>query len=103
MLFATAVAEVATNIIRHREPGAETTMVLTLRVEPDRIEALFSDDGSVVVTLVPDASSSDELAESGRGLDIARATLDEISYTRADGLNQWHLLRRRAAPSTGQG
>ena len=48
MLFATAVAEVATNIIKHGQHGARSSMVLTLRVDDDSIEAVFADDGIAV-------------------------------------------------------
>ena len=98
MLFTTAVAEVATNIIKHREPGVQTDMVLTLRIDSAGIEAFFADDGKPVESIAPDESPPDGLAESGRGLEIARATLDEFTYQRTGESNHWHLVRRRSAP-----
>jgi anti-sigma regulatory factor (Ser/Thr protein kinase) len=99
MLFATAVAEVATNIIKHRHPGARSDMVLTLRIEADRIEAVFADDGVAVEMVAALDPPPDELSESGRGLVLARATLDELSYERAGAFNRWHLVRRRSGQS----
>jgi hypothetical protein len=35
------------------------------------------------------------MAESGRGIDLARSALDELSYTRtAEGDNVWVLMKR---------
>jgi serine/threonine-protein kinase RsbW len=95
MLFATAVAEVATNIIKHRADGSRSDMALTLRIDADQIEAVFSDDGIAVDMSVVPESSQDELSESGRGLVIASAALDELTYERAGAVNRWHLVRRR--------
>ena len=36
----------------------------------------------------------DETAESGRGLPLAWAVLDELGYERGDGVNVWTMLRR---------
>lgn len=48
----------------------------------------------------PDPSGPDELpddlAESGRGLWLAHATLDELDYLRSGDRNTWRLVRRRS-------
>ena len=36
----------------------------------------------------------DAMAESGRGMWIARATLDELHYERAGDRNTWKMVRR---------
>jgi anti-sigma regulatory factor (Ser/Thr protein kinase) len=77
MLFTTAVAEVASNIIKHRQGDAQNQLVLTLRLDPARIEAVFVDDGAVVEPGSAEDPPPDELAESGRGA------------------NRWHLVRHR--------
>ena len=99
MLFSTAVAEVATNIIKHGGPGVRTDMVLTLRIDSTQVEASFADDGVAVESIAPDEPPPDGLSESGRGLEIARASLDEFTYQRAGESNRWHLVRRRSAPT----
>ncbi len=96
MMFTTAVAEVATNIIKHCEDGSRSEMGLTLRVDVDRIEAIFSDDGIAVDLSLAPESPPHELSESGRGLGIAGAALDELTYERAGGQNYWRLVRRRS-------
>jgi serine/threonine-protein kinase RsbW len=99
--FATALAEIAANIIRHaypdgREPGP---MRLHLYAYSDRVEAYFNDQG---VAFIPPASVADrpefdlmELTESGRGLAVAQACLDELGYRRTgEGTNEWRLVKR---------
>jgi serine/threonine-protein kinase RsbW len=99
--FATAVAEISANIIRHaypdpREPGP---MRLHLYAYPDRIEAYFSDEGVAFMSPLPveDGPETDplELPESGRGLAVAQACLDELGYRRTgEGTNEWRLVKR---------
>ena len=42
----------------------------------------------------------DELAESGRGMWLARATLDELEYARSGDRNTWKMVRLRGEAST---
>jgi serine/threonine-protein kinase RsbW len=102
LLFATAVAEIGANIVRHAygastEPG---TMHLRLRAYDDRVEALFTDQG-VAFVAPPNVASAlpadDPLAlpEGGYGLAIARTAVDQLDYARTpDGRNQWRLVKR---------
>lgn len=43
----------------------------------------------------------DSLGLTGRGLPIAQATLDELSYERTQGMNRWRMVRRRQSASQG--
>src|SRR5262249_46236044 len=99
--FATAVAEIAANIIRHAYAGASEPgpMRLHLYAYPDRVEAYFTDRG--VAFMPPPAVEEEpesellELPESGRGLAVAQACLDELEYRRtAEGTNEWRLAKR---------
>jgi serine/threonine-protein kinase RsbW len=74
-------------------------MRLTLRADANRIEAVFTDDGVAVDLAATRSRPRHELAESGRGLVLARATLDEFTYDRAGELNVWRLVRRRSGQS----
>ena len=94
-LLATAIAEVAANIVTFAR--SEDGVSLVIDVRDDAIEATFSDHGvEVPASLVEGAEMPDELAEEGRGLAMAKAALDEFSYTRDGDVNRWHLLRRRS-------
>jgi serine/threonine-protein kinase RsbW len=100
MRFATAVSEVLGNVVVHgRMSGGETpTVRVSLAARPDRLRAELLDDG---VALAPGAAATelpeDDLAESGRGLALARAALDELHDVREDSGNRWELVIRRPA------
>ena len=42
----------------------------------------------------------DDLAENGRGLWLAKATLDELDYVRVGDRNTWRLVRNRTGATT---
>ena len=95
ILFETAVIEIAGNIAQHASAGVPLQFTLNLWVEPDRVEAEFRDHGRRVdidldVVVLPDDS-----AESGRGLAMARAAVDELQYRRDGSTNHWRIVRRR--------
>jgi serine/threonine-protein kinase RsbW len=99
--FATAVAEIGANIVRHAYPAGTPPgpVQLSLRMYIDRAEACFTDHG---IVFVPPAESSgaldDDLAalrEGGYGLAMVRAVVDQFAYARTpDGDNHWLLEKR---------
>ena len=97
-MFATAVAEVAGNIVQHSAGTERVRLNLQLRVYPDRVEASLTDGGSPADIDLESASFPDEpFAESGRGLALARAAVDELHYERDGSANRWRVVRRRAS------
>jgi serine/threonine-protein kinase RsbW len=71
-------------------------------VLPDRIECRLTDCGVEAVEVEPQESMPEPEAESGRGLPMAQAALDELSYERDDGRNVWTMVRwRREGGSPG--
>jgi serine/threonine-protein kinase RsbW len=94
--FETAVAEVAANIVEHATAGAVVDLSLEVRAYPDRVEALFCDTGAPADIDLDSASLPDDMAESGRGLAIARAAVDEVVYERDGCVNRWRVTRLRA-------
>jgi serine/threonine-protein kinase RsbW len=101
-MFETAIVEIHGNVIQHGSPPGQVVYAFELRVHDDRLVGILADTGNPV----PDLSQLDELpdglAESGRGLWLAKATLDELEYVRAGDRNTWRLVRRRsdaAAPA----
>jgi anti-sigma regulatory factor (Ser/Thr protein kinase) len=102
--FRTAVIEVATNILRHAyPPGAPSaSMTLQLYLFPQRLEAIFQDQG-IAFALPQEVSSPalDELEdilsapEGNFGLFLAINALDHMDYSRSPtGVNKWHLIKR---------
>ena len=95
MMLETAVIEIAANIIEHGSAGAGPQCDLTIEVYPDRLDAHFMDDGIIALVNVDTAAMPDALAEGGRGLAIARAALDVLTYERRNNTNFWTLNRVR--------
>jgi anti-sigma regulatory factor (Ser/Thr protein kinase) len=102
VLFESAVAEVAGNIIRHAQPPH--VFYLSLRAFPGRVEATLLDQG-IPYQLVPVRTSVDMRPamtepdmDHGWGLAIARAVTDGIVYDRLDsGHNRWVIEKRLPA------
>ncbi len=96
MYVATAVGEIAANIITHAHREAPAAAEMELCLLPDRLVITFRDRGTPFVEhgTNPD---SDPLAEHGRGIPLARAALDDLTYTRTpDGENIWVLVKMLA-------
>ena len=95
--FETALIELASNVMRHADPGSGVLCTLTIETFPDRIEATLSDTGEPGDVQLADRSMPDALAESGRGIPLIQALVDELRYDRTDGLNRWYITRQRTA------
>ena len=94
MMFETAVAEIAANILEHsrRDRGARM-LRLRLSAFGDRVEAWLQDDGlGVDVSL--DAPFPLESAQRGRGVALVRSMVDEFSYARSEDMNRWLIVKR---------
>jgi serine/threonine-protein kinase RsbW len=98
-LFRTAIAEIATNIIRHAYPpdAPRGTFHLRLVITSDSLMAVFTDDGlEWAPREAPGVVDPMSLPEGGLGLIVARAAVDDLEYQRdADaGANVWRLVKR---------
>jgi serine/threonine-protein kinase RsbW len=105
MRFETAVVEIFANIVEHAfrsDPTVPDELVrrleLTLEVTEDRVAAWFADNGVPAELDLSAVTLPSEDAESGRGLAMALAAVDDLEYHRVEGRNHWSLVcRRRAA------
>ena len=93
--FTTAVAEVAANIVEHAAAGQDVSMHVVLHAQPTRVEALLEDRGTPYDG-VATSDGGDPEAESGRGLALARALVDEVTYERDGPVNRWLVVMGRA-------
>jgi serine/threonine-protein kinase RsbW len=99
-MFETAIVEIHGNVIEHGRPVGEVVYAFQLEVHDDRLVGILADTGGPVLDLPDAPEPPDELAESGRGLWLAQATLDELEYLRIGERNTWKLVRRRTGAST---
>ncbi len=89
MEFTTAVAEIASNIIRHAYPpvNSERPLYLRLRLYPDRVEARFIDRGMVFQESMRDISeTSDPILRKAAWFIDCAAVLDKLDYQRTRGV-----------------
>jgi serine/threonine-protein kinase RsbW len=101
--FATGVGEIGANIVQYAYPSdMPGTLAFRLRVFDESIEACFSDTGrpfeGELAAAVPEPTDPLTLADSGRGIALAQAAVDNLTYRRApSGTNHWCLTKRTAA------
>jgi serine/threonine-protein kinase RsbW len=92
--FEIALIELASNVMRHADAGTGVVCALVIQTHPDRITATLSDSGEPGnVTLAGRSLPEDALAESGRGIPLIQALVDELRYDSDDGFNHWHISR----------
>jgi serine/threonine-protein kinase RsbW len=95
--FATALIELSSNVIRHADDGSGLQCVLTVGVSDARIEARLTDTGVASNVDLVGRAMPEELAESGRGIALINALVDEIEYVRSGSINHWRISRSRTA------
>jgi serine/threonine-protein kinase RsbW len=101
--FATGVAEIGANIIQYAYPSDEPgVLAFRLRVFDQGIEAYFSDTGRSyegdLGAAQPEPTDPMMLAESGRGIALAQAAVDHLTYEREPGgTNHWCLSKCSAS------
>lgn len=91
-LFALAVSEIASNIVEHARAREAVHVTLTLTVSENMLEGVFTDTADPALIDLSAVQMPDWDAESGRGLALALATLDELIHETHDG-NTWRLRR----------
>ena len=97
MRFELAVTEIAGNIVEHVGQPGPLEFQLGVHVHPDRLEARFRDPGRRMEVDFSSVAMPGELAESGRGLALALAVSDELTYRNDGADNHWLVVRRRTA------
>jgi serine/threonine-protein kinase RsbW len=97
MLFEVAVTEVGGNIAEHAHDGAPLDFTLHVRVHLDRIEGEFLDNGRRAEVDLATAAMPRAMSESGRGLALTLAAVDELVYRRDGCTNHWRIVRLRRA------
>jgi serine/threonine-protein kinase RsbW len=90
-----AVIEIAGNVVQHAPSGLTVVYSFVLDVLDDRLVGVLTHSGPEVEVEGPPEMPDDLMAESGRGLALADAALDELRHEFSDDQNVWTLVRRR--------
>lgn len=94
MELAIATAEVGNNLLNHAGRGQHLQIRMDVWVLGDHVRIEFTDDGLPAEVDLAALRMPDVMAENGRGLALARASLNEFSYARVEDGNRWTLVSR---------
>jgi serine/threonine-protein kinase RsbW len=95
MAFETALIELASNVIQHAAGEGGVTCVLSVDADENRLSASLADTADAGGVVLLDRSMPDELSESGRGIALIQALVDDLRYERVDERNVWSISRAR--------
>jgi glycosyltransferase involved in cell wall biosynthesis/anti-sigma regulatory factor (Ser/Thr protein kinase) len=90
-----AAAEVGNNVLDHAGRGRDLRVRMEVWVLDDHVRVEFKDDGLPADMDLAAIHMPDAMAESGRGLALARASLREMAYQRDVDGNRWTLISHR--------
>jgi serine/threonine-protein kinase RsbW len=94
-----AVAEIGANIIEYSHPGQpmriQVRMQMQVHLLAHEVEIVFTDEGDPAHVDLATVTMPDEMAERGRGLALAKACLDRLTYRRDATGNHWTLAVKR--------
>ncbi|MBC7464251.1 MAG: ATP-binding protein [Actinobacteria bacterium] len=93
--FETALIELASNIFRHADDGGGISCLLSVEISADKIEANLRDTGQPGDIQLTGVEMPDAYSESGRGIALINALVDEFIYAREGEQNVWRILRKR--------
>jgi anti-sigma regulatory factor (Ser/Thr protein kinase) len=94
--FETALIELVSNVFQHGDSEITPLCTITVTTYSDHIECSLLDAGTPRELQLTGRSMPDEFAESGRGILLIQALVDELSYTREGDLNRWHMVKKTA-------
>ncbi|MCS5733830.1 ATP-binding protein [Herbiconiux daphne] len=101
MAFETALIELASNVIQHAAGVTGVTCVLSVTADENGLAATLADTADEGGIVLLDREMPDELSESGRGIALIQALVDELNYERVDERNVWTITRAREEPGEG--
>ena len=94
-----AVAEIGANIIEYSRPGQPLRMQVRMQMKVQllahEVEIVFTDEGDPADVDLTTVTMPDAMAERGRGLALAKACLDRLTYRRDSIGNRWTLAVKR--------
>lgn len=92
--FETALIEVAANVIQHANHGNPVECTVAVDATDGSISATLIDTGEQAELELSTVEMPEGAVESGRGLALVKALVDEISYDSDGTVNCWRITRR---------
>lgn len=89
-----AASEIGANVVKYAAEGHPVSLRMEAEVCGGDIRVNFTDDGHPAPVDLAAVRMPSELAERGRGLAMAVAVLDQLSFRRDGSVNRWTLVRR---------
>jgi serine/threonine-protein kinase RsbW len=96
-LFALALSEVATNMVQHTADPETVALTVDVLVSRDCLDATLTDTAPPAEIDWDRVEMPEADSESGRGLALSTAALDELRHFSDERGNTWRLRRRLAA------
>lgn len=94
MQMAIAAGEIGANILEHAAQGQPVRVCMDVDVLPGEVCIDFLDEGRPLQIDLGAVRLPDELSERGRGLALAQAVLESLTYRRT-AVNHWTLVSKR--------
>ena len=88
-----AAGEIGANIVEHAAAGQPVRIRMVVRVLPNEVWVEFTDEGVPLQVDLATVHLPDDFAERGRGLALAKAVLERLSYER-NAANHWTLVSK---------
>ncbi|WP_152190370.1 ATP-binding protein [Georgenia satyanarayanai] len=101
MRVETALIELVGNIVEHGRPSGGVRYTLEVAVSPGEVVAHLADDAREPAPGAADHDMPDEWAETGRGLALAGALVDELVHEAGPTGNRWQITQRRTGGTPG--
>ena len=92
--FETALVELASNIILYSVVTSSVTCDIVIETSTDQINATISDNGDLVDLALDEHIMPDEFSESGRGIPLIKALVDNFEYGNSENKNTWRMSKR---------
>lgn len=92
--FETAIIELTSNIILYSNATSGIKCKIDIDIDDDMMYAVIKDNGDLADLELDQHIMPDEFSESGRGIPLIRALVDEFHYENLDQENTWKISKR---------